>query len=54
LLNTSFVSTVMEDETQNVNVIISNGFPLLGIGFLTKFGYTAIIDCKARTVTLDK
>lgn len=54
LLNTSFVSSILEGETQDVQVIISNGFPLLGIGFLTKFGYKAIIDCKERTVTLEK
>lgn len=54
LLNTSFVRAVLEDEAQDVQVIISKGFPLLGIGFLTKFGYKAIINCKERTVTLEK
>ncbi len=54
LLNTSFVSAKMENEIQDVQVIISKGFPLLGIGFLTKFGYKAIIDCKQRTVILEK
>lgn len=54
LLNTSFVSAVMENETKDVQVIISNGTPLLGIGFLTKFGYKAIVDCKQRTVILEK
>lgn len=54
LLNTSFVSAILEDEVQDMQVIISKGFPLLGIGFLTKFGYKAIVDCKKRTVTLEK
>lgn len=33
---------------------ISSSHPLLGIGFLTKFGYKAIVDCKNRTVSLEK
>lgn len=33
---------------------ISESSPLAGIGFLSKFGYKAIIDCKNKTVALEK
>lgn len=35
-----------------VQVMISDSMPLAGISFLTKFGYTAVVDCKNRTVAL--
>ena len=37
-----------------VEVHISNGVPLVGIGFLSKFGYKAIVDCKYKKVHLQK
>lgn len=48
--------TAMEDVTnkQAVSVVIDDGAPLVGIGLLTKFGYKATIDCKWRTVELEK
>ncbi|MBI3818863.1 MAG: hypothetical protein HY286_09260 [Planctomycetes bacterium] len=44
----------MEGATNYIQVFISNGSPLAGIGFLTKFGYRATVDCKYRTVTLER
>lgn len=45
---------LMEGIGNFVQVALSNGSPLAGIGFLTKFGYRAIVDCQHRTVFLDK
>ncbi len=42
----------MQGVSRNVQVMISDSMPLAGISFLTKFGYTAIVDCKDRTVAL--
>ncbi len=53
-LNVSAGFAVIENTKQEVEIIVSNGSPLLGIGFLTKFGYKAIVDCKDRTVTLER
>jgi predicted aspartyl protease len=44
----------MEGKTDYINVLISESMPLVGISFLTKFGYKAIVDCKYRTVVLEK
>ncbi len=44
----------MEGIANRVQVGITNGSSLAGIGFLTKFGYRAIVDTKHRTVVLDK
>lgn len=44
----------MEGVLNYVQVQISNGFPLAGISFLTKFGYKAIVDCKYKEVTLER
>ncbi len=44
----------MEGAVNYVEVLISNGMPLAGIGFLTKFDYKASIDCKYKTVTLER
>ena len=45
---------VMELSGQKMDVLIGAGLPLVGIGFLTKFGYTAIVDCKHKKVLLRK
>lgn len=50
----SLAMAAMEGMANYVQVGISNGSPLAGISFLTKFGYRAIVDCKYRTVILDK
>lgn len=44
----------MEGAINSVSVLISNGSELAGIGLLTKFGYKATVDCKYRTVELEK
>lgn len=44
----------MEGVTSHVNVLISESMPLAGISFLTHFEYKAIVDCKHRTVVLER
>ncbi|MCX6751593.1 MAG: hypothetical protein NT161_02385 [Candidatus Nomurabacteria bacterium] len=44
----------MEGITKNIQVFISKGVPLMGISFLSKFDYKAIIDCKYKTVVLER
>ncbi|MFH0886669.1 MAG: hypothetical protein V1843_00730 [bacterium] len=44
----------MEGAVNRVDVLISKSNPLAGIGLLSKFGYKAIIDCKHRTIKLEK
>ena len=44
----------MENAGQAIQVHVSNGIPLIGIGFLSKFGYIATIDCKYKKVHLKK
>lgn len=44
----------MEGMKNYVEVFISEGTPLLGIGFLSKFSYKATIDCKYKTVFLER
>jgi predicted aspartyl protease len=54
LMPSALAIASMEGDTNHVNVLISKGSPLAGIGLLTKFGYKAIVDCKHRTVRLEK
>lgn len=44
----------MEGATNYIQVLISDSMPLAGISFLSKFGYKAIIDCKYRTVVMER
>ena len=44
----------MEGAANYIQVLISESMPLAGISFLTKFGYKAIVDCKYRTVALER
>ena len=44
----------MENVGKTVQVLVSEGVVLAGIGFLSKFGYKAIVDCKYRKVMLQK
>ncbi len=46
--------SAMEDVIKDVEVIISEGTPAVGIGFLSKFDYKAVLDCKNRDVTLER
>ena len=44
----------MEGAANYIQVLISESMPLAGISFLSKFGYKAIVDCKYRTVVLER
>jgi len=44
----------MEGAENYIQVLISESMPLAGISFLSKFGYKATVDCKYRTVALEK
>ena len=44
----------MEGAVNYIQVLISESMPLVGISFLSKFGYKASIDCKYKTVTLER
>jgi len=46
-------SAAMEGVVQSVEVLISEGMPLIGIGFLAKFGYRAGLDCKNKAILLE-
>lgn len=46
--------TAIEDMTGEIQALISDSMPLVGISFLTKFGYRACVDCKNRTVVLER
>lgn len=47
-------ATNMEGVHMNIRVLVSEGPPLAGINFLSKFAYKAIVDCKNKTVALAK
>jgi predicted aspartyl protease len=53
-MQTAFVLASMEGERKEMSVLISEGESLVGIGFLEKFGYTAILNCKRKTIVLEK
>ena len=44
----------LEGVKNYVQVFISEGTPLLGISFLSKFSYKAIVNCKYKDVTLER
>jgi len=44
----------MEGAVNYIQVLISESMPLAGISFLTKFGYKAMVDCKYRTIALER
>ncbi|HCP08359.1 MAG TPA: hypothetical protein DIT25_00995 [Candidatus Moranbacteria bacterium] len=44
----------MEGLTSHIQVLISDSMPLVGISFLSKFSYKAAVDCKYKTVTLER
>lgn len=51
---TALAVASMEGNVNYIDVLISESFPLIGISFLTKFGYKAIVDCKYKTIFLEK
>lgn len=44
----------MEGATNYIQVLISESMPLMGISFLSKFGYKVTVDCKYRTVAIER
>lgn len=44
----------MEGLQSPIEVLISESMPLVGINFLSKFGYKATVDCKNRKVFLER
>ena len=44
----------MEGATTYIQVLISNSMPLVGISFLSKFSYKAAVDCKHKTIMLER
>lgn len=46
--------SAMEGTLDTIEVLISEGTPLAGIGFFSKFGYKITIDCKNKSVVLEK
>jgi predicted aspartyl protease len=44
----------MEGAVSFVQILISESMPLAGISFLAKFDYKAIVDCKYKTVVLER
>jgi predicted aspartyl protease len=44
---------VMEGKSLYVTVHVADGWPLLGISFMQKFNYKAIVDCKNKKVRLE-
>jgi predicted aspartyl protease len=52
-LRTATAIAVMEGQQLFVTVFISDGWPLLGISFMQKFNYQAVVDCKNKRVKLE-
>lgn len=44
----------MEGETKYIQALLSNGTPLVGINFLRRFSYKAVVDCKGRKISLNR
>jgi len=50
----AFGLAAIEGMVNRIQVLISENIPVIGISFLSKFGYKAIVDCKNKTVILEK
>ncbi len=53
LMSTATAFATMEGETLYVTAILVKGKPLLGISFMQKFQYKAIVDCKNLKVWME-
>ena len=51
---TALAVAAMEGRRTVVEVLISESMPLVGISFLTKFSYKAMVDCKNKLVALER
>ncbi len=52
-MSTATAFATMEGETLYITAILVKGKPLLGISFMQKFNYKAIVDCKNKLVRLE-
>ncbi len=52
-VKTATAFATMEGQTLYVTAILIQGRPLLGISFMEKFNYKAIVDCKNKKVSLE-
>ncbi|HLD70335.1 MAG TPA: hypothetical protein VI937_00385 [Negativicutes bacterium] len=52
-METATAIAVMEGQRLYVTIFISEGWPLLGITFMQKFNYKAIVDCRNKKVGLE-
>lgn len=50
----ALADAALEGQVHNVEVLISTGLPLAGIGIFSKFGYKVTVDCKNKTIVLEK
>lgn len=51
---TALAISAMEGELQHISVLITNGVPLAGISFLSKFSYTLMLNAKKKILSLEK
>ena len=51
---TSIATAYMEGETHSIEVLISEGLLLVGIGFLSKFEHKAIVNFKNKIIEIGK
>lgn len=51
---TALAVSAMEGVVNYVQILISESIPLMGISFLSKFSYKAIINCKHKTIGLER
>ncbi len=51
---TAFAFAELEGMKKYVRVLISEGMSLVGISLLSRFQYKAIVDCKYKTVALQR
>ncbi len=51
---TAFAFVEMEGIKKYIRVLISESMSLMGISLLSRFQYKAIVDCKYKTVALEK
>ncbi len=51
---TAFAFVEMEGIKRHIRVLISEGMSLVGISLLSRFQYKATVNCKYKTVALEK
>lgn len=51
---TALAVAAMEGAIKHVQILIVNSMPLAGISFLSKFLYKAIVNCKYKTIVLER